>query len=51
MIDSHVFPGDDTTMGLDDGDIWTRPNLRMDKYSIEAVVDKIMSSIEGLNSE
>ena len=51
VIDSHVFPGDDTTMGLDDGDIWTRPNLRMDKYLVESVVDQIMSSIEGLNSE
>ena len=51
VTDSHVFPGDDTSMGLDDGDIWTRPNLRMDKYLIEPVVDKIMSSIEGLNSE
>ena len=51
VIDSHVFPGDDTTMGLDDGDIWTRPNLRVDEDLIESIVDKIMSSIEGLNSE
>ena len=51
VIDSHVFPGDDTTMGLDDGDIWTRPNLRVDEDLIESVVDKIMSSIERLNSE
>ena len=51
VIDSHVFPEDDTTMGLDDGDIWTRPNLRVDEDLIESVVDKIMSSIERLNSE
>ena len=38
-------------MGLDDGDIWTRPNLRVDEDLIESVVDKIMSSIERLNSE
>ena len=51
VIDSHVFPEDDTAMGLDDGDIWTRPNLRVDENLIESVGDKIMSSIEGLNSE
>ncbi|XP_067052848.1 N-acetyl-beta-glucosaminyl-glycoprotein 4-beta-N-acetylgalactosaminyltransferase 1-like [Acropora muricata] len=51
VTDSHVFPEDDTTMGLDDGDIWTRPNLRVDEDLIESVVDKIMSSIERLNSE
>ena len=51
VIDSHVFPEDDTTMGLDDGDIWTRPNLRVDEDLIESVVDKIMTSIERLNSE
>ena len=51
VIDSHVFPEDDTTMGLDDGDIWTRPNLKADEYLIESVVDKIMSAIERLNSE
>ncbi|XP_044174681.1 N-acetyl-beta-glucosaminyl-glycoprotein 4-beta-N-acetylgalactosaminyltransferase 1-like [Acropora millepora] len=51
IVNSHVFPEDDTTMGLDDGDIWTRPNLRVDEDLIESVVDKIMSSIERLNSE
>ena len=51
VIDSHVFPEDDTTMGLDDGDIWTRPNLKADKDLIDSVVDKIMSSIERLNSK
>ena len=51
VINSHVFPGDDTTMGLDDGDIWTRPNLKADEDLIESVVDKIMSSIERVNSE
>ena len=51
VINSHVFPGDDTTMGLEDGDIWTRPNLKADEDLIESVVDKIMSSIERLNSE
>ena len=50
VINSHVFPADDTTMGLDDGDIWTRPNLKADEDLIESVVDKIMSSIERLNS-
>ena len=51
VTNSHVFPEDDTTMGLDDGNIWTRPNLRVDEDLIESVVDKIMSSIERLNSE
>ena len=51
VVNSHVFPEDDTTMGLDDGDIWTRPNFRVDDELIESVVDKIMSSIERLNSE
>ena len=51
VVNSHVFLEDDTTMGLDDGDIWTRPNLRVDEDLIETVVDKIMSSIERLNSE
>ena len=51
IVNSHVFPEDDTTMGLDDGDIWTRPNLRVDEDLIESVVDKIMSSIERLHSE
>ena len=51
VINSHVFLGDDTTMGLDDGDIWTRPNLKADEDFIESVVDKIMSSIERLNSK
>ena len=51
IVNSHVFPEDDTTMGLDDGDIWTRPNFRVDDELIESVVDKIMSSIERLNSE
>ena len=51
VIDSHVFPEDDTTMGLDDGDIWTRANLKVDEVLVESVVDQIMSSIERLNSE
>ena len=51
VINSHVFPGDNTTMGLNDVDIWTRPNLKADEDLIESVVDKIMSSIERLNSE
>ena len=51
VVNSHVFPEDDTTTGPDDGDIWTRPNFRVDDELIESVVDKIMSSIEGFNSE
>ena len=51
VTNSHVFPEDDTTMGLDDGNIWTTPNLRVDEELIESLVDKIMSSIEHLNSE
>ena len=31
VTNSHVFPEDDTTMGLDDSDIWTRPNLRVNE--------------------
>ena len=51
VIDSLVFPEDDTTMGRDDADIWTRPNFKADKDLIDFVVDKIMSSIERLNSK
>ena len=51
VISSYVWPEDDTTMGLDDGNIWTRANLKVDEVLVESVVDQIMSSIERLNSE
>ena len=51
VTNSYVFPEDDTTMGLDDGDIWTRANLIVNDVLVESVVDKIMASIERLNSE
>ena len=51
VTNSHVFPEDDTTMGLDDGNTVTGANLKVDKVLVESVVDKIMSSIERLNSE
>ena len=51
VINSHVFLEDDTTMGIDGGNIWTRPNLKVDEVLVQSVVDKIMSSVERLNSE
>ena len=51
VISSHVWPEDDTTMGLDNENIVTRANLKVDEVLVESVVDKIMSSIERLNSE
>ena len=51
VISSHVWPEDDTTMGLDNENIVTRANLKVDEVLVESVVDQIMSSIERLNSE
>ena len=51
VTNSHVFPEDDTAMGLDDDNIMTRANLIVNEVLVESVVDKIMSSIERLNSE
>lgn len=46
IFESNVFPGDDTAMAVDGGDVWTRGNRQADKEIIESVVDKVMDSLE-----